>query len=117
MNFASKELSERLDKLGCVSVSPMVYYQHETEGLCLMTGTPLDGCRLLSAFCLEDFLGSHPEAVENCKRVWGDAIRLICPTCENESEGPNYDYERRMILNVTDPWACLESTMVKNGKA
>ena len=69
MNFTSLELSEKLIKMGCKSISEFVYFlkkdKPEPSSYCSASAIK----KSISCFCLEDFLGSHPTALENCKII------------------------------------------------
>ena len=99
MNFASKELSEKLQGLGCKSVSEFYYSGDYIDACSGCGGCNTPGKEKLPAYCIEDFLGSHPEALENCKKVWGEDPR---------------GWYRLGMVDAPDQWDYLERTMVKS---
>jgi hypothetical protein len=93
MKFFSKDLSDKLTKLGCKSESefhfalgsPMRGLFHANE--CQMRSLYIEH----SAFTESDFLGTSEQAKENCRLVWG-------------GEETGSDYNNFFGHNVTAHW-------------
>lgn len=83
MNFASRELSEKLVAAGCVSASLFVWsIYHGPVCKSDATFSRLDNPRDIPAFLPTDFTGANKQAEENAKRVWGEGKALFGPTGE-----------------------------------
>lgn len=111
MNFCPRELSEKLQRLGCVSISKF-WSGSEDDIFFSDVEDPWDGD--IKLFILEDFLGSHPEAIENCKKIWIKKEITECPVCDTEGvwKLDEWVFRRHVMLDVSDQWAYLERTMV-----
>lgn len=73
MKFAPKELCKKLEGMGCKSESDFYYSRYEpqmTEPFYKDSRTE-HIARLFYAFTIEDFIGTHEQAKENARIVWG----------------------------------------------
>lgn len=115
MRFLSKETCQRLVKIGCVSHSGFYYNGNGDIGFSFVhNNDPSLGTSNsflledeIRIFILEDFLGTHEAAIENCKKVWGEIPVLddIWVNFERPiefKEDPAWVYMRHKILNSSD---------------
>lgn len=91
MNFTSLELSKKLVALGCKSCSEWWPEEYVFKGE-----------ERIPAFCLEDFVGTHEQAWENSKKVFGDVITCGCTCC-------GYEYGSRIA------WEAGICAMIQSG--
>lgn len=109
MKFAPKELCKKLIKMGCKSDhfgyqnDRLIHYSNGPRELLLFG-------EIIPAFTLEDFVGTHEQAKENAKIVWGDdgKYRMNNPKKEWVLV---YDFHRHKIIDSDDWTKYLKETI------
>lgn len=76
MRFLDKPTCEKLVKMGCVSESEFYFWLDPlNDAYKPVPGVPFFSREEIpfkvSAFTLEDFVGTHEQAKENCRILWG----------------------------------------------
>ena len=72
LNFLDKKTCETLVKMGCKSESEY-YYDPDEDDYLMNAGSDefYDRGNEIPAFCLDDFVGTHEDAIFNCQKVFG----------------------------------------------
>lgn len=123
MKFFSKELSAKLQEIGCKCGG--FYWQwdqivNDPYNPFLSENKP--------AFCIADFLSDEPYALENCKKIkpeqyvcnhCGDDYKILGPKCGSRSERLGHEFStsgsrwfRHHLLDAPDQEAFLWETLV-----
>ena len=127
MKFFSKELSDKLQEIGCVSESKFYYEDVSIEMSSSIRGPfyyseepeqPISYTEIIPTFTIADFLNNEPYALENCKKIWGNKIRLEGSSNEifYNLEGPAYLLFRHALLDATDQEALLWEALGGKGE-
>ena len=107
MNFAPKDLCEKLVKMGCRTSGFYHYGGDQMKRQWLGVDGGITYSENVSAFTLEDFVANTEQAKENAKIVWNEELKsygLPPPTI-------NHEYYRHLLIDAPDPWKFLEETM------
>jgi len=116
MIFFSRQMSERLAKLGCKSESRFQWHvgcRHEGFGPFYEERRFKLGCRTLAAFFQNDLTGCSEQARENAMIVWGSFnVSGECPCCCNDNPTiPSFARHRHAMLDAPDAEKYLEETL------
>ena len=110
MRFLPKHISEKLIAMGCKSEGGFGYGGLEPGH----ADIPVHFLDDVSAFSLEDIVGTNSQAKENCKIIWGDKscftgdsgvieYQYSCPVCSgNEEVQEAYIYHRHALIDSSD---------------
>lgn len=115
MKFFSRELCEKLQKLGCKSEEPSFWWT--TYPYPIST----DACRKVKeymgfkAFFQNDFTGCHEQALENAKIVWSDEMLITEDSYTGVSNfsSERWHWCRHSMIDSTDAEEYLKETMAK----
>ena len=116
MKFASKDLCEKLVKMGCKSEARFGWGPYK-EPICLgdATFTMIHSMEIVPAFTLEDFVANTEQARENARIVWG--TKDMTPSGYRgqivSESWLSYNVNRHAMIDAPDPWKFLEETMRK----
>ena len=119
---ASREFSEKLQKMGCVSQSTYYWFRDNTDGIDKITNLPRDFMISISGgkvddpnirvFEQNDFTGATEQARENARIVWGAAAEGN-DVAENIRYKYGSTYHRHSMIDhtATPWWQYIERTM------
>jgi len=115
VNFASRELSQKLKEMGLKSISGVSYLacgRKELEWRLFFDVQKPCRCKNNSspAFSLDDFIGNTEQALKNCEIVWGNYPEV----CDHRYKNWK-DHRHSYLDSGKDFWVYLEETM-KEGK-
>lgn len=105
MNFAPKDLCEKLIERGCHSLNPFYY---KSNGKLAEYGTYEPS--FVPVFTLEDFVANTEQARENAKIVW-PGVTAVDANDPLEGNLSAWALNRHAMIDADDPWKFLESTM------
>lgn len=121
--YTSRELSEKLVKLGCKSQSGLCYFSYDTEGLewfgpqFEIEAKRVGYCHEIQAFEFEDFCGTHAQARENCRIIWPDtnedgtlSIKYIMNN-PKKTAVLHWEYHRHKMVDSEDWLKYLEKVI------
>ncbi len=125
MNFAPRELSQKLQEMGCSTFSEFFYREDGHADHSNLHKSEMADFQ--QAYILEDFLSNTGVALKNCEIVWGITKKIpflfnSCPTCglkvgevglyANEIKGlpiPRW-YRHAYLDSGKDFWQFLQET-------
>lgn len=119
MKFFSKDLSAKLEALGCKSETNFAWIFDDYKEWEAVPTSPYDMTSTLTyiegpfaAFSIADFLSDEPYAIENCKKVSGDFIDYECPICGlTDKEIYTWEYFRYELVGSQDQEAFIAKAL------
>lgn len=119
--YTSRELSEKLVKLGCKSQSTFSwFYPLYGKGCVLYENTYAEdafreGDEIIPAFEFEDFCGTHEQARENRKLIWGAHLLTYTYQASDEIKiqisKKSFEHEAELMIRSNDWLKYLEKVM------
>ena len=128
MTFSSKELSQRLQAMGCKSESSYIFKFYNGHFYPFHDGYDPEGHNIgitgVGCFISQDFIGPSEQARENARIVFGDDIipsimmNSLCPFCGKTCSYKQFHKSRHILIDLPEAefWPYIEAALGENPK-